>query len=403
MQLTIKRILSEYIKKLDGSMAIMFAILAPFLVLVVGVSFDTSRLNNSKSQAQLMADIIGLNASIYVKNNDAPPSKSSEGYLNNVWYDAKEQELNFGPGVSGENSTRFKVIYDDVADEARVVVESNIKPLFMGSFGFSEIKFTTLSTVKYAQKDHSNPASIFLVIDNSGSMAFDDIPKTSYWSAPPASAEARLAGLKVELKKFMEQLDSVITPDPDDPSRKFLRMGMTVYNSDIINAKTIRPDWGVISNAQIDAMTADGGTVPTNALAKLQGWMTAEKNQHKRVNGSDDPLRYVVFMADGANNSTQDDEKAQRVCTKLKDDGVEIFTIGYALEPGYFNTGIWGERYNQPVYYISPDVKQKAESFLKSCASSDAHFLLADDTSALKAAFDKIGAEIVEDAVRIAS
>lgn len=384
-------------------MAIMFALLAPFLVLVIGVSFDTSRLNNSKSQAQLMADIIGLNASIYVKNNDAPPSKSSEGYLNNVWYDAKEQELNFGPGVSGENSTRFKVIYDDAADEARVVIESNIKPLFMGTFGYSEIEFTTLSTVKYAQKDHSNPASIFLVIDNSGSMAFDDIPRPSYWSAPPASAEARLTGLKTQLKQFMEQLESVIVPDPDDPSRKFLRMGMTVYNSDIINSKTIRPDWGVISDAQIDAMNADGGTVPTNALAKLQSWMTAEKTQHQRVNGSDDPLRYVVFMADGANDTIQDNENALRQCEKMKEDGVEIFTIGYALEHGYFNTNTWGETYNQPIYYISPDVKQNAESFLKSCASSDAHFLLADDTSALKAAFDKIGEEIVKDAVRIAS
>lgn len=395
--------ISKYIKSVDASMAIMFAILAPFLVLVVGVTFDTSQLNNSKSKSQLMADIIGLNASIYVKNNDAPPSKSNQGYLNNVWYSANDLNLNFGPGVSDENSTRFMVIYDDAAEEARVVVESIIKPIFMGSFGFSEVKFTTLSTVKYAQKDHANPASIFLVIDNSGSMAFDDIPKTSSNALRPDDAEARLAGLKVELNQFMEQLSSVIVPDPKDPTRKFLRMGMTVYNSDIIASKTIRPRWGIISKAEIDSMTADGGTVPTNALAKLQGWMTAEGNQHKRVNGSEDPLRYVVFMADGANNSSSDDEKALRVCTKLKADGVEIFTIGYALEPGYFYTGTWGETYNRPTYYISPTVKQKAELFLKGCASSDAHFLLADDTSALKAAFDKIGEKIVQDAVRIAS
>lgn len=387
----------------DANIAIMFTIVAPFLVMVVGVTYDNGQLGNTKSQAQAMADIIGLNASIYVKNNDGPPTNSTEGYMHNQWYNANDLGLSFGHGVSGKNATRFKVIYDDVADEARVVVESNVKPSFMSSFGYSEIGFSTLSTVKYAQKDHANPASIFLVIDNSGSMAFDDKAKAYQTANRPADANARITGLKAELNDFNEHLSSVLTPDPDDPSRKFLRMGMTAYNSDIIATKTIKPRWGTISEQEIDAMIADGGTVPTNALAKLQGWMNAEKNMHKQVNGSEDPLRYVVLMADGANNSSSDDDKALRVCTNLKSSGVEIFTIGYALEPGYFYTGTWGQTYNRPTYYISPTVKERAESFLKSCASSDTHFLLADDTGALKAAFDKIGAEIVKDAVRIAS
>lgn len=403
MKNTFSKILTKYRQCIDGTIAIMFAIGAPFLILVVGVSYDSTQLGNSKSQAQVMADIIGLNASIYVNNNDVSPTNSSEGYVHNQWYDAKGMDLSFGHGVNGENTTRFKVIYDETAEEARVVVESNIKPMFMGTLGYPQIEFTTLSTVKFAQKEHANPASIFLVIDNSGSMAFDDIAKLDKDDTRPAGAQARLKGLKDELNSFMEHLSGAVVPDPDDPDRKFLRMGMTVYNSDIIESKTIRPKWGTISKAQIDAMTADGGTVPTNALAKLQGWMNAEKNMHKQVNGSEDPLRYVVFMADGANNSTQDDEKALRVCTNLKDKGVEIFTIGYALQPGYFHTGVWGETYGQLTYYISPTVKQKAETFLRSCASSNDNFLLADDTDALKAAFGKIGAVIEKDAIRIAS
>jgi hypothetical protein len=46
-------------------------------------------------------------------------------------------------------------------------------------------------------------------------------------------------------------------------------------------------------------------------------------------------------------------------------------------------------------------VKDRAQTFLNSCASSDNHFLLAEDADALKAAFDKIGALIVEDAIRV--
>lgn len=401
MRSTLRDLSAKYRKDVKASVVTMFGIFVPLLLIAVGVAFDTSQLNNVKGQAQLMADVIGLNASIHVKDNGGPPTNSKDGYLNETWYSANELDLNFGHGVSNNNSTRFKVTYDDVADEVRVEIESAVVPVFMQAVGYSNIEFTTLSVVKYAKKDHTNPASIFMVIDNSGSMAFDDRPKASQWADRPAEAEARITGLKTELNEFMEHLSSAIAPDPDDPDRKFLRMGMTVYNSDLIGSKTISPRWGTITKPEIDRMVADGGTVPTNALSRLQGWMTAEGNKHKQVNGSEDPLRYVIFMADGANNSVSDDEKSLRVCENLKRMGVEIFTIGYALEPGHFFTGTWGVKYNSPNYYISPTVKERAESFLRNCASSENHFLGAEDTNALKAAFDKIGEEIVEDAVRI--
>lgn len=402
MRSTLRNISVKYRDDVNASMVTMFGIAAPLLLMAVGVAFDTSQLNNVKGQAQLVADVIGLNASIYVKNNDGPPTNSKDGYLNETWYSANELDLNFGHGISNNNSTRFKVTYDDVADEVRVEVESAVEPVFMQAVGYANIEFTTLSVVKYAKKGHTNPASIFLVIDNSGSMAFDDTPKASQWANRPAGAKSRISGLKSELKDFSEHLSTMIVPDPSDPDKKYLRMGMTAYNLDIINSRTVSPRWGTVSSREIDRMDADGGTVPTQALSKVQGWMTAENKKHENVNGSEEPLKYVVLMADGANSYSNSDAQALAVCTSLKNSGVEIFSIGYALEPGYFYTGTWGVTSNRPTYYISPTVKEKAQSFLSDCASSDNHFLLAEDTDALKLAFDKIGAEIVEDAVRIA-
>lgn len=391
----------KFRRNFDGSISTTFGIIAPILLVVVGATYDTSQMNNMKGQAQLVADVIGLNASIYVKNNDGPPSNDEQGFIHNQWYDASDLDLSFGDGIKNNNETRFRVIYDDVAEEAIVEVESKIIPIFMQAFGYPKIEFTTLSTVKYAKKAYSNPASIFLVIDNSGSMAFDDIPMDYQYAPQPEAAKPRVDGLKTELKSFSDHLSKVIVPDPNKPDIKYLRMGMTAFNSNIIDSRTVSPFWGTISNSDINSMDADGGTVPTQALAKVQSWMTGEDKKHENMNGIEEPLKYVVLMADGANNSTSVDAQSLSYCNTLKNDGVEIFTIGFALEPGYFYTGVWGEKYNSPIYYISPTVKDRAQTFLNSCASSDNHFLLAEDADALKAAFDKIGAQIVEDAVRI--
>lgn len=401
MKFALLTLVQTYRKNLDASISTILGITAPILLLIVGVTYDTSQMINMKGQAQLVADVIGLNASIYVKNNDGPPTEEQEGFIHNQWYDANDMDLSFGDGIKNNNKTRFRVIYDEIAEEAVVEVDTKIVPVFMQAFGYPKIAFTTLSTVKYAKKAYSNPASIFLVIDNSGSMAFDDIPMDYKYGPQPEAANPRINGLKTELKSFSDHLSKVIVPNPNEPDVKYLRMGMTTFNSNIINSRTVNPFWGTISNGDINGMDADGGTVPTQALAKVQSWMTGEDKRHDAMNGNEEPLKYVVLMADGANNSASVDAQSLSYCNTLKNDGVEIFTIGFALEPGYFYTGVWGEKYNSPIYYISPTVKDRAQKFLKNCASSDNHFLLAEDADALKAAFDVIGALIIEDAVRV--
>lgn len=397
------KLLSIYSHETDGSIAGVFGVTAPLLIICVGVAYDTSQLTNTKGQAQLMADNIGLNASIFVKENDRTPENIAEGYVHDQWYSGNELGLSFGHGVVGNNKTRFKVSYDDVGEQVVVEVETDIKPAFMQISGNRSVEFTTLSVVKYAKKAYTNPASIFLVVDNSGSMAFDDKPQSYQWGPTPAGTRPRITGMKEALSDFNEHLSKTIVPDQSNPDRKFLRMGMTAYNTNIINSRTVSPRWGTIPDNNINSMVADGGTVPTQALQRVQSWMTSEDTLHEAVNGSDEPLKYVILMADGANSYSNTDAQSLAVCNSLKANGVEVFTIGYALEPGYFYTGTWGVKYNSPNYYISPSVKDNAQDFLRDCASSSQHFILAEDTDALKVAFDKIGEEIVDDAIRVAS
>lgn len=392
-----------YVSREEGSVATMFGVSILVLLLLTGAVIDINRLYTAKSHAQNMGDNIGLMATIYVSNNDGPPSNSSEGFMNDQWYDHKERGLDFGTVADSDISVKFKVTYDDVNEQAVVSTRSVVKPMFGSMFGASEVNIETNSTIKYAKKEFSNPASVFLVMDNSGSMAFDDLPKAWANGPRPVGAKARIDGMKTSVKDFVGHLETVIAPDPDDPSIKYLRMGMTAFNSNIINSRTVRPFWGTLSNNQIDRMVADGGTVPTVALRRVRNWMRNEGRAHSRMNGSETPLKYVVLMTDGSNSNTNADRQSLQACTQMKRDGVEIFTIGYALEPGYFYTGLWGIRYRRPTYYISPSANIRAKEFLRSCASSPDHYILAENADQLKIAFDEIGKQIANEAVRISS
>lgn len=82
----------------------------------------------------------------------------------------------------------------------------------------------------------------------------------------------------------------------------------------------------------------------------------------------------------------------------MKNAGVKIYTIGFALEPGDY-TGYT----NRQIARLSSYSSNKAYTFLRSCASSPDHFVKAENTAALNDAFDKIGKDIISDVIRVAS
>jgi len=86
------------------------------------------------------------------------------------------------------------------------------------------------------------------------------------------------------------------------------------------------------------------------------------------------------------------------VCTQLKLDGVEVFTIGFALEPGTYYSDFPN---SYQTTEISQSITDTAYGFLSACATSSEHFIAAKDADALEDAFDKIGKKIVEDTIRI--
>ena len=88
-------------------------------------------------------------------------------------------------------------------------------------------------------------------------------------------------------------------------------------------------------------------------------------------------------------------------CTAMKNDGVKIYTIGFALSEGWYDTnGYFGYPTDD---YIDSDVRNQAYSFLASCASEPETFLTAENADELEEAFSRIGAEIQTEIIRLSN
>ena len=100
-------------------------------------------------------------------------------------------------------------------------------------------------------------------------------------------------------------------------------------------------------------------------------------------------------------------------CDILHETGVQVFTVGFALVPGQFETNEWANRSSnhftpfphdsQYSESVAIENANNARSLLQYCASSPQNFITADDTTALEEAFDRIGNTIIKEIVRISS
>ena len=88
-------------------------------------------------------------------------------------------------------------------------------------------------------------------------------------------------------------------------------------------------------------------------------------------------------------------------CDQFKAAGWDVFTVGYALKPGYYQRNLPG-RPPREFWGFSPDDIKEATSLLQYCATTPDHFILAKNASELNTAFEDIAASIADDtAIRI--
>ena len=517
--------LKSYNKNEDGAFSIMWGVSLIVMVGAVGMGVDYAVATSSFAKAQTLADTTALAAAINVRDNGGEiPTNQSEGLFGD--YTAAQLGYKFSNSViNGAAGVSVNVSYDAVKREAHVTLNGATRPFFMQAFGYNDFKFDGASVVKFEEKEPLEPASIVLVLDNSGSMAFDDKPLHN--GNPPFDATRRMEGLIASAKNFMIKLDEEVGPQVEGEDELFLRTGMLAFDKEIIEDRVVPMEWGTQwatgpedKLEDMNPLTATDSSLP---LERALEWLTGDGTEdepavHERVNENANPLKYVILMTDGKNSEgdeqwvaregtqqwrriTHIPEKTEREivnafipdaqcriengyerqyyeyrysngtlfrgntrqrvtcnvttpaiteedfrfqtdepneagdweegeidiqsnidtreqCDKLHDEDVEVFTIGFALTPGQFETNEWGNRTgaftpfppNVPTngfdaYTFEESLKDTniAKGLLQYCASSDKNFITAEDTEALQEAFKKIGETIVKEVIRIDS
>ncbi len=442
-----KELFRRFRKNEDGNMAITFAGGALALFGAMGAAMDYSVLSNAAARSQAVADQTALAAAIFVKNNDRPPSSLDEGFTAgehtafDLGYDYK------GWVKGGSNGVDVNVVYDDNAKEARVTVSGKTVPTFIQVLGKQNLSFSAEAVVSYLDIDEKHPASIALVLDNSGSMAWDDKLARPDGRSPD-DAEPRIDGLEFSVNRFTGDLSSRLGTE-DASGLRTIRMGMLPYSSNIISNNRVEMKWGYVTPEEVERMTPFGSTNSNPPMAQAKAWMDVEntfhRNEAERMSETyREPLKFIVFMSDGQNTlgnfefiaaddapvywrqfsngawrgifateynnqfgyrrghlRRSTDRLTIDSCNQLKAQGTEIFTIGYALEVGYYNTNNpWNPRQRREVNLWS---QTNAYNLLQSCASKPENFSTADDTEELEAAFDTIQNAIVKELIRIKS
>jgi len=471
----LKQHLRRFRRNEDGNMAITFAFSAVALIGAMGAAMDYTVLSNAKNRGQAIADQIALSAAVYVKNNGGEPVPgvgtdgqndadvvidSRSGYLDrrHKIYNAAELGVDFKGWVEGgPENVKVELEYDSVNNEVTTRVSGKTVPTFMQILGQQDMSFSAEATAKYEFTQNFDPASVLMILDNSGSMSYDDKPvlfdtNTNRWVYQPET-ERRIDALKTHADSFVANLSSLVGDQSADED-KVLRTGLLAYNTDIIPARTVSMRWNTSGvESSLTNMVPTGGTNSAPPINTARSWMNLEDKEHTDVHG-EDPLKFLIFMTDGVNteggvtwvpeegtgqwrgqvctwvwrgscrryvyDTVESEERptegrfweegswvpvaniaSAADCANMKNEGVEIYTIGFALAEGWYDTN--GFHGPNTFRFTSSDIRDQAFAFLAECASDPDKFLTAENADELNQAFQRIGQSIQDQIIRLSN
>ena len=300
-------ILRRFKRDESGMAAISWALSLTAIIGAMGSAMDFAMLSAADARSQSIADTTALSAAIYVRNFEQVPPDRTTGLIgaytaNELGYDYRNWVIDGAEGVN------VNVSYDDVNREATVTVSGKTRPVLMQILGFDELDFKAKTVVKYLEKDVQDPASIVLILDNSGSMHFDDKPLEEDGNSPDDAIE-RMTALQSSATNFMQLLNDTVGPQNDSGNEpRFLRTGMMAFDSDIIPDRTVTMRWGVDwalgSNSEFNNMVPLRATNSAPPMKEANRWLndpSLEPKEHNTENPGKTPLKYVILMTDGKN------------------------------------------------------------------------------------------------------
>lgn len=367
-----------------GNFGIMTAIMLPVLIGAGGLAVDVSNMMLSKRGLQEATDAAALAVATYL----AQDSSATEAK-------AKEMAVNFVKGQMANSasasvideiakSTNTTITTTTTSDGKRydIKVASNytlaLTPL-MSVFGRYSTPISADSATTSGISQAKSALSMTLVLDESGSM----LANTGETVKPETSCQQYDSNgypTKTKYPCYVKKIDALKTAanllldqlDKADPMGKYVRTNAIAWSSSIQDSNAF--NWGT-SNARtevINTMSAGGGTESYAPMKRAyDNLITTGKGSESKVQsdaGNSKLTKYIVFMTDGANNSTASDSYTESVCNSAKSAGIKIYSIAF----------------------MAPT---RGQQLLEECASGGGYYFKAESMADLLAAFQAIGEE----------
>lgn len=418
-----------------GNFATITAILLPVALGVGGMAIDVTNVMREKADIQNIADAATLAAASKMSKDDITEAEAKKmakdemlgQYLASLRASGmseqdlaarnaellKNMDTNASITSTGGSSKSFEV---------RMDLKTNVQLSGLSRLlGFDSIPISVSSVSASARE--GNALSMYLVLDESGSMAWDTTTvdpinptKTvteqvygayscdDWWGRPSTcygwynqtknvtNYVTKIAALKTAAGVMMNELLKAAAPDvtnatlQENEAKKLVRIGAVSYTHE--TKKELKPAWGTSAakNYVVNLPAVpEGGTDASNAMAvafsDLQKANPTEETQHKAKQNYSFS-RFIVLMTDGEmtgySNSWNKgiDDKVRAACAQAKSDGITIFTVAF----------------------MAPD---KGKSLLQNCASNKESYYESSNMTDLVAAFGDIGRKAAKTQTRL--
>ena len=316
------------------------------LLLAIGIAVDYNQAAAVQQKLNGTVDAIALAAA---RVHDDEDMRQSIGQ--------KFLDGNLGDYLDGLVVQDLVVEFDDETETVSVRVAARVPTHLMSLAGIDEQTVSSRSRVSY-DGHASEPASVALVLDVSGSMGWND----------------KIGTLRTAATSLLDGLEEA------DPDTNYVRTGLVTYDTDI--RTVVDMDWGVDhTRTVVGGLTAGGGTASTNAVARAGAWLQGNNEQvlhDGRIDDNSDPeiSKIVIFMTDGSNNNSGDDTRTRALCDNYNRAGMEIYTVAF-------------------------EAPLRGRQLLEYCATSEDHYFDADNSEDFLAAFEEIGDRIESALLRI--
>ncbi len=337
------------LKDRSGNFGIMTAIMLPVLLGVAGIAIDVTRALDEKSRIQAMADAatLAVASAMADKGNMSEQEAESLGLSTFV-----SQTLGSEDDMTAEQRAELeKQLRDATAFEAKTTSTHNSDSYDVRMTSTYNVPMNGMSavvgfkTLKVAVESRAssgregNALSMYLVLDESGSMAWDT---STVDPLNPNKKIKKMASLKAAAGVMFNELEAA------DPTGKLIRIGGDSYDDKTKNEQEIK--WGTSDIKQYVKNLPDqpdGGTDASgamkNAVKALRQSNKTEAEAHQ-AQGHAKFERFIVLMTDGEMTGNSgvwnenydnkvrrecEDAKADGATNAAKDDGIKIYTIAF--------------------------------------------------------------------------